>query len=597
MKNSLLYYLIASSALLVGCEANQSASNTVVARPFGTIFDEQVEVLQKTSLSVIQANKKVTDFSPKESAQEGDQVIQPPGEGLDKKDLLYGFYNSGIVGVPADFDTFFNEVESQNNNTKIASSAGTAPATTVSAFGTFFDSSAGTPADFDNFFSNDSGTPLEFGDFFSSNFNSDFQFDPEKQAKIKTIKENTIATQKNNIVADQIRNKDIDTQLITDLANLEKDIPVKKSELVQMMRGELRHKIRLLDAETALKVAEIKMFSSAKSDNIIARVEDRVLSKTSGVRKELIRKMFISEPENYYQLKEQGKQLDAIYQVDIAKVKLQYQQKIDVVKSDVGSLRVANKKIIDNRYAELEAQRIAEALIIEGETKAKNQEIVDQSYPDFKAKISKYIDAFELKLKLRQREVFVLDRLKEEYISKKSSRISARELENRKYIANINQQIEQEQNTYEDQSRDRLNSARDAKFDSIVKGHKRSINRVESDGAQKIAILEARHAREHEKQKNILQAPYKKKEQILNQKSQQSRSKVLSRFNSENYAIIAKEKKETDVINREINARVKAEIKALLGSFEALKKEEAAIAKKISLEKPKESPGFFESLF
>ena len=212
MKNSLLYYLIASSALLVGCETNQSASNIVVERPFGTIFDEQVEVLEKTSLGVIQANKKATDFSPNESAQESDQVIQPPGKGLDKKDLLYSFYNSGIVGAPADFDTFFDEVESQNNNTKIASSAGTAPATTVSAFGTFFDSSAGTPADFDNFFSNDSGTPVEFGDFFSSdsNFNSDFQFDPEKQAKIKTIKENTIATQKNNIIADQIRNEDVD---------------------------------------------------------------------------------------------------------------------------------------------------------------------------------------------------------------------------------------------------------------------------------------------------------------------------------------------------------------------------------------------------
>ena len=596
MNKVFLGSLLVTSVLLIGCETTPGGSTE--ERPFGTIFDVPAEASIKVKIaSVTQEDSQETDFSVNESVQEDDQVIQSPGEALDKKDLLYGFYNSGIIGTPADFDNFFDEVGSQSNNTKIASSTGAGPAVTASAFGTLFDFSADTPADFDNFFSNDSGAPVEFGDFFSSDFNvdSDFQFDPEKQAKIKIIKENTITTQKNNVIADQIRNEDVDTRLITDLANLEKDIPVKESELVQMMRDELKHKIRLLDAETALKVAEIKMFSSAKSDNVVARVEDRVSSKTSGVRKELIRKMFISEPENYYQLKEQGKQLDAIYQVDIAKVKLQYQQKIDVVKNDIESLRAANKKIIDNRYAELEAQRIAEALIIEGETKAKNQEIVDQSYPGFQTNISKYIDAFEIKLS--QRESFFLDRLKEEYISKKSSRVSARELENRRYIANINQQIEQEQNTYEDQSRDRLNSARDAKVGSIIKGHKRSINRVESDGAQKIAALEARHAREHEKQKNILQAPYKKKERILNQKSQQSRSKVLSRFNSENYAIIAKEKKETDVINREINARVKAEIKALLGRFEALKKEEAAIAKKISLEKPKESPGFFESLF
>jgi len=152
-----------------------------------------------------------------------------------------------------------------------------------------------------------------------------------------------------------------------------------------------------------------------------------------------------------------------------------------------------------------------------------------------------------------------------------------------------------------------LYSARDVKVNSIIVGQKRSVNRVESDGAQKLVALITQHAKGYEKQKHTLQAPYKKKGQVLNQKSQQTRSKVLSRFNSENYAIIAKENKETGVINREINARVKAEIKASLDSFEALQKEEAAnkikeeAAKKAieieKLKKSKESPGFFKSLF
>jgi len=495
-----------------------------------------------------QENARGTNFSSKNTTLENEKLVAPIKMNLSKNDLLYSL----LSATPKDLgqESFKGTVFSSKDTT-LESEKLVAPIRVLSW--------------------------------------------SEKQKKIKLIKEESENLKKENLIADQIRNEDVDTQLITDLANLEKDIPVKEHELLQMMKDELKHKIRLLDAETALKVAEIKMLSSTRSYNVVARLEDRVLSETSGARKELIRKMFIREPENYYQLKEQGKQLEAVYQVDIAQVKLQYQQKINVVKNDIESLRVANKKIIDNRFSELEVQRIAEALIIEERVKAKNQEIVNQSHPGLKAKISKYIDAFEIKLS--QREAFILGRLKEEYVSKKSSRNSTRELENRRYIAGINQQIEQEQITYKDQSRDRLYSARDAKVDSIIKGQKRSINQVESDGAQKLATLEAQHARGYEKQKHTLQAPYKKKEQLLNQKSRQVRSKVLSRFNSENYAIIAKEKKEIDLINREINARVKAEIKVLLGSFEALKKEEAAIAKKISLEKPKESPGFFESLF
>jgi hypothetical protein len=380
---------------------------------------------------------------------------------------------------------------------------------------------------------------------------------------------------------------------------LEKDIPIEEKELAQTMKSELKHKIRLLDAETALKLAEIKMLASTKNNNVIARIEDKILSQTSSARKELITKMLVSESDNYFleifRLKEQGKLLEVKHQVEVAKIKLQHQKEIVALKNNVKSLKVANIKIIDTRLAELEIQRIAEALIVKGEVKKKNQEIVNQSYPGLKAKISKYINTFEIKLS--QREAFILDRLKEEYISKKSSRNSARGLKNKRYIADINQQIEQEQKIYEDQSRDRLYSARDVKVNSIIVGQKRSVNRVESDGAKKLVALITQHAKGYEKQTHTLQAPYKKKGQVLNQKSQQTRSKVLSRFNSENYAIIAKEKKETGVINREINARVKAEIKALLDSFEALKEEDAAKAKKISLGKPKESLGFFESLF
>jgi hypothetical protein len=586
--------LLVSSVLLIGCETTPGGSTE--ERPFGTIFDAPTGVPIKVKIaSVTQKNGQETDFSPKENVQESSQMMLPPGQSLDKKDLLYGFYNSGIVGEPVDFDNFFaEEGRSKAAFTTTFSFIDTNPNTSSNAIGDFFDSSTTAPVDFDNFFSDTGQSSLKMG---RSNF--DFILDAESQEKVDNIIKRLVATQKNDVIANQIRIKDADTQLITYLSNLEKDIPIEEKELAQTMKSELKHKIRLLDAETALKLAEIKMLASTKNNNVVARIEDKILSQTSSARKELITKMLVSESDNYFleifRLKEQGKLLEVKHQVEVAKIKLQHQKEIVVLKNNVKSLKVANIKIIDTRLAELEIQRIAEALIVKGEVKKKNQEIVNQSYPGLKAKISKYINTFEIKLS--QREAFILDRLKEEYISKKSGRNSVRGLKNKRYIADINQQIEQEQKIYEDQSRDRLYSARDVKVNSIIVGHKRSVNRVESDGAKKLVALITQHAKGYEKQTHTLQAPYKKKGQVLNQKSQQTRSKVLSRFNSENYAIIAKENKETGVINREINARVKAEIKALLDSFEALKKEEAAKAKKISLEKPKESPGFFESLF
>ncbi len=599
MKNSLLYYLIASSLALSGCEVGQQPSNVVSERSFGTIFDvPETATIEPKPLNTQESNKtnsEPTDFTPIANTSNSNQITTPPGVALDKSDLLYGFYNSGIVGKPADFDNFFDEAESRAPTTKIASTRGVENTLSTSSLNSPFNLSDDPVNEFtglDNFLGLDSQAPVKFDDF-----SSDFQLDKEKQEKIAKIKESRVSLQKNHVIADQIRIKDADEKLVLDLANLKKNIPINEKKLARLVSNELKHKIRLLDAETALKVAELKMLASTRSDKVVARVEDQVLGATSGVRKGLIRQLLSSEPENYYQLKEQGKQLDAVYQVDIAKVKLQYQKKIYVVEKDVKSLRIANKKIISNRLAELEAQRIADALIVEARVKTKNQEIVNQSYPEFKDKILKYSKAFKEKLTQKEKEESVLARLEAKYISNKLARKSARELENRQYIADINRQIEQEQASYEDQSRDRLNVSRDAKINSINTNLKRSIKRVESGGVQALADLKSKNAREHQKQKNILQAPYKKKKQALNQKYQQAKSKVLSRFRAEEYAVVAKIRKETGVANREIDTRVKAEIKVLLNSFKALKKEEVAQAKKISPEKPKKSLGFFESLF
>ena len=326
MNKIFLGLLPLSVVFLTGCES-VSENNTLGSLQFSAPKVTGQENITSTNLyfsspkRAAQENARGTDFSSKDTTLENEKLVAPIEMNLSKNDLLYSFISASTpkgAGQESFKGTNFSSKDTTLENEKLVA-------------------------------------PIRILSW------------SEKQKKIKLIKEESENLIKENLIADQIRNEDVDAQLITDLANLEKNIPIKEGRLSQAMKGDLRHKIRLLDAETALKVAEIKMLSSTRSYNVVARLEDRVLSETSGARKELIRKMFVREPENYYQLKEQGKQLEAVYQVDIAQVKLQYQQKIDVVKNDIESLRVANKKIIDNRFSELEVQRLV-ALCLLGST-------------------------------------------------------------------------------------------------------------------------------------------------------------------------------------------------------------------------------------
>jgi len=107
----------------------------------------------------------------------------------------------------------------------------------------------GEPMDFDNFFANAAvgrqipdtdapvGKPIDFDNFFSNQTQT--QFDTKKQAKIKAINKETVVLLKNNAIAEQVRNKDVDTQLEFDLNNLIAKLPVDRNILVQKMQDDL----------------------------------------------------------------------------------------------------------------------------------------------------------------------------------------------------------------------------------------------------------------------------------------------------------------------------------------------------------------------
>ena len=95
------------------------------------------------------------------------------------------------------------------------------------------------------------------------------------QKEIKLIKEESENLKKENLIAQQVRNKDVDIQLEFDLNNLIAKLPVDRKILVQKMQDDLTHKIRLLDADTAIKITDIRMSFIDKSAFALAGFEKK----------------------------------------------------------------------------------------------------------------------------------------------------------------------------------------------------------------------------------------------------------------------------------------------------------------------------------
>ena len=130
------------------------------------------------------------------------------------------------LGKPMDFDNIFSD-QNQSQTTTIFTSVNNSSVDVVTPVSPVLKGSwgSGAPVDFDNFFSDTvasrhtpdidvlSGKPIDFDNFFSIQTQTQTQFDTKKQAKIKAINKETVVLLKNNAIAEQVRNKDVDTQL------------------------------------------------------------------------------------------------------------------------------------------------------------------------------------------------------------------------------------------------------------------------------------------------------------------------------------------------------------------------------------------------
>jgi len=550
-----------SIVFLTGCES-VSENNTLGSLQFSAPKVTDQENISSANLyfsspkRATQENAGGTDFSSKDTTLENEKVVTPIKMSLNKNDLLYSLLST----TPKD-TTLENE--------KLV-------------------------------------TPIKSTLFKSESDQSTYRILSwsEKQKKIKLIKEESENLKKENLIAQQVRNKDVDTQLEFDLNNLIAKLPVDRKILVQKMQDDLIYKIRLLDADTAIKITDIRMLSIDKSAFALAGVEKKVLSAKSTAEDGVIEHIFATEPDRYYRIREEEKALHVQYIVDMERIKLQSKNnpRLDILEKDVQAFEAANQKIINTRIAELEAQRVAEALIIEVKVKVKHQAIIDAFRAKSESSLKEYGDTVEHELAVAEK--VALDQLESKNNRAILSRESQRRADNKQYIREIKKKIQQAQLTREKKVRDTNTPSRDARVIAITNNLNNSIKYIEASRVQTLASLKAQQEQLHQSKIRSLKASFGAKEQVLIQISKQKELKVLSLFKTENSAILTKENKAIEAINKEINARVNDEIKAALDSYEAFRKEEAAIrkeeaakAKKIRAEKPKESTGFFKSLF
>jgi len=602
--------------LLTGCEhISENSSNTIPSS----------EQPRATNFSVAKSENNQVERAPSLAVQDFKKLADSWGSDTDV--LSDNFFNSTEdttstpdvkLGEATDFDNFFsNANQDQSSDTKFNTTAKPSVVTETLAEPTL-KGEWGDSIDFDNFFSNinqEQSSDTKFNTTAKPPMATEtlVQSIPrvlsyyEKQEKIKFIKEESERLKKENLIAEQVRNEDIDSQLEVDLSDLIAKLPVDEKNLAQKMQDDLRRKIRLLDADTAIKITNIRILSLGKSATALASVEKKILGAKSNVEDSIIEHIFATEADRNYRIREEEEALHIQYISDIEQIKLQSKNnpRLVFLEKDVKAFEAANQKIINIRITELESQRVAEALIIEAQVKAKHQLIIDALRSKSESSLKEYSDTVENELEFAEK--VVLDQLESKNIKAILSRVTQRRVDNKRYIREIKNKIQKEQLAYEKKVRDSDQPGRDARVIAITNNLKNSIKYIEASRVQALGSLKALHKQLHQSKRRGLKTSFTTKEQMLIKKSKQKELKVLSLFNTENNAILSIENKAIEAINTEIDARVKAKIKAMLDSFEALKKEEAenklkdqAAKKSIEMEKlkkSKESPGFFESLF
>jgi len=378
----------------------------------------------------------------------------------------------------------------------------------------------------------------------------------ERKQRIEAIKIGNINAKVVAKIAKQTRIEAVESRLKEELSVLNDQLKSEEQDLAKAMQVELDTKIKALDSEVKNSIVKVKTKTKDQRVQAISSVERRISDTQSEVESKLMKKALVTELDRFYIFKENERKLEEQYlgKLSITKINLdnEREKQLMIMMQNIRAMKQSNQELLNIRATELERQRIAEAIAVEKNVKAKNHAMIDKLVAKFKAEADEYSNT--TKSKLAEQEKVALTKITSKYGQAKT----AREDKERAYKVGLNAEITNAKKSAGDKMRTNLASERDAKIIKIDEELESKIRKIYADRKQSLSSLKVSSQDQHKQGESDLKAGYQKDKRELISQSKKEKSKITSRARATERELLAKERRAIAAVSKDIMSKIKA---------------------------------------
>jgi len=382
----------------------------------------------------------------------------------------------------------------------------------------------------------------------------------ERKRRIEAVKVSNINAKVVAKIAKQTRLEDVEARLKNELNILNEQLKSEEQNLAKIIKAELETKIKTLDSETQDNIAQIKSDVKGQRIKAISSVERKISDAQSEVESRLMKKALATELDRFYVFKDNERKLEEQYLNKLSNTKIELdkerEKQLKIMAQNIRAMKQSNKELLNIRAAELERQRVAEAIEIEKRAKAKNQAMIEKLIAKFKSEADEY--SSNTKSKLSKQEESVLSAIASKHEQGKAKR-AAKE---KSYKASLNNEITEAKKTAGNKMRDNLISERDAKITTIDERLESAIRGVYAERKNSLSQLESDNQAQHKQKVTDLKTQYGKDKKSLIGQSKKDKSSIISKAKARERELLIKERKAIDVINKQNRADIKSKSKS-----------------------------------
>jgi len=378
----------------------------------------------------------------------------------------------------------------------------------------------------------------------------------ERKRRIEAIKVGNINAKVVAKIAKQTRLEDVETRLKDELNVLNAQLKSEEQDLVKIMQVELDTKIQALNSEVQSSIVDVKSNTKDQRVKAISSVERKISDTQSEVESKLMKKALATELDRFYIFKDNERKLEEQYLGKLSTTKIELdkerEKQLKIMKQNIRAMKQSNQELLSIRASELERQRIADAIEHEKRVKEKNQVMIDKLVAKFKAEADEYNNTTKLKLAKQEKEALTKITLK--YGQDKAVRAD----KEKSYKFGLNAEITNAKKTAGDKMRVNLVAERDAKIGRIDEELESTIRKIYADRKQSLSGLKSANQDQHKQKKSDLKVQYEKDKRELISQSKKDKSEIISKSRVRERELLTKERREVELINKQIRADVKA---------------------------------------